>query len=124
MDRATTVIAILDDEERLRVALARLLKAHGYEVAGFASGEELLAAVGRHRVDIVLLDLFMPGMSGFDVLAALRSTSDPPPAIVITAHDEPELVRHALDLNAVACLRKPVAAPDLLDAIARSLRRG
>jgi CheY-like chemotaxis protein len=72
----------------------------------------------------VLLDLFMPGMSGFDVLAALRSTSDPPPAIVITAHDEPELVRHALDLNAVACLRKPVAAPDLLDAIARSLRRG
>jgi len=117
------VIALLDDEEMLRRALARLLEAHGFEVASFAAGDELLAAIDRRRFDCVLLDLFMPGLSGFDVLAALRARADSPPVIVITAHDEPELVARALELNAVACQRKPVAAPSLLTAIARAIGR-
>jgi CheY-like chemotaxis protein len=123
MDRSAPVIAILDDEEKLRLALARLLKAHGCKVASFATGEELLAAIEQKHFDCVLLDLFMPGMSGFDVLAALRSRISAPPVIVITAHDEPELVNRALALNALECQRKPIGAPALLDAIDRALHR-
>lgn len=123
MERSVPAIAILDDEEKLRVALARLLKAHGCEVACFASGDALLAGIGQRRFDCVLLDLVMPGMSGFEVLAALRARADSPPAIVITAHDEPQWVGRALALGARECLRKPVGAPALLAAIERALER-
>jgi FixJ family two-component response regulator len=116
------LIAILDDEEKLRHALARLLKAHGYAVASFATGEEFLAETAQRHFDCVLLDLTMPGMSGFDVLEALQARVSPPPVIVITAHDEPDNVRRALALNARECQRKPVGAPALLGAIERACR--
>ena len=57
MGSAPPVIAILDDEEHFRRALSRLLKAHGYEVASFAVGEELIAEAGRRAFGCVLLDL-------------------------------------------------------------------
>ncbi len=71
MGSAHPVIAILDDEEHFRRALSRLLQAHGYEVASFAAGEELIAEAARRTFGCVLLDLNMPGMSGFDVLSEL-----------------------------------------------------
>jgi FixJ family two-component response regulator len=116
------LIAILDDEEKLRLALVRLLKAHGYAVTGFATGEALLAALAERRFDCVLLDLSMPGMSGFDVLASLQALAQPPPVIVITAHDGPETIRRALALDAVECQRKPVGGQTLLTAIKRVCR--
>lgn len=123
MDGLGLSIAILDDEEKLRLALARLLRSHGHDTEGFADGEALLAAVARRHFDGVLLDLFMPGLSGFDVLAALRAMSSPPPVIVITAHDDPQLVERALLLGASACRHKPIAARALLDAIDTVVRR-
>jgi FixJ family two-component response regulator len=117
------VIAILDDEENYRLALSRLLKAHGYEVATFATGEALIAGASRQRFECVLLDLYMPGMTGFDVLAELRRDAGAPPVIVITAHDDPDLIRQALALNAFECQQKPVGAPALLDAIRRATHR-
>jgi FixJ family two-component response regulator len=85
MDGRRRAIAILDDEDRLRRALARLLGAHGHDAVCFASGEALLADVVRRRYDCVLLDLFMPGMSGFDVLAAIESASRRPSAAPVPA---------------------------------------
>jgi FixJ family two-component response regulator len=114
------LIAILDDEEDLRRALARLLKAHGYGVASFATGQELIAAIRRGRFDCVLLDLYMPGMSGFDVLAELQGNPASPPVIVITAHDDVDFVKRALALNAFECQLKPIGAPALLGAIERA----
>ena len=72
MGSALPVRAILDDEEHFRRALSRLLKAHGYDVASFSAGEELLAEAAQRTFGCVLLDLNMPGMSGFDVLAELQ----------------------------------------------------
>jgi CheY-like chemotaxis protein len=122
VDRQHPLIAILDDEEDFRRALARLLKAHGYEVVGFARGEELIAS-GRQDVDCVLLDLHMPGMSGFDVLAALKRRLTAPPVIVISAHDDPGNVQRALALDAFEYQLKPVSAPALLGAIERACAR-
>lgn len=123
MDGRRGAIAILDDEEPLRRALARLLGAHGHDAECFASGEALLAAIARRRYDCVLLDLFMPGMSGFDVLGALRTSPAPPPVIVVTAHDDPVLDRRAFALGAIECQRKPVTARALLDAIEAAMQR-
>jgi CheY-like chemotaxis protein len=115
------VIAILDDEENFRRALSRLLRAHGYEVASFASGQDLFAGMTVRRFDCLLLDLDMPGITGFDVLAVLKERPAPPPVIVITAHDEPEYVERARALSAFECQSKPIGAPALLGAIERAL---
>jgi len=123
MAQSNRVIAVLDDEEHYRRALSRLLKAHGYEVASFSAGEELIAEVAQRAFDCVLLDLHMPGMTGFDVLARLRGQPTPPPVIVITAHDDPDFVKKALDLDAFECQSKPVASPVLLGAIERACAR-
>jgi CheY-like chemotaxis protein len=123
MEQGNRVIAILDDEERYRRALSRLLKAHGYDVASFSAGEELIAEVAQRAFDCVLLDLHMPGMTGFDVLARLRGQPAPPPVIVITANDDPDFVKKALDLDAFECQSKPVASPVLLGAIERACAR-
>jgi CheY-like chemotaxis protein len=123
MGQGHRVIAILDDEEHFRRALSRLLQAHGYDVASFSAGEELIAGLARRPFDCVLLDLHMPGMTGFDVLARLRDQPAPPPVIVITAHDDPDFVKKAIDLNAFECQLKPLASPVLLGAIERACAR-
>ena len=116
-------VAVLDDEESYRRALSRLLRAHGYEVETFATGEGLLAGASVERFDCVPLDLYMPGMSGFDVLAELKLEPDSPPVIVITAHDDADHARRALALNAFECQCKPIGAPRLIEAIERARRR-
>lgn len=123
MGQGHRAIAILDDEEHFRRALSRLLQAHGYDVASFSAGEELIAGLARQPFDCVLLDLHMPGMTGFDVLARLRDQPAPPPVIVITAHDDPDFVQKAIDLNAFECQLKPLASPVLLGAIERACAR-
>ena len=123
MQQQRPLIAILDDEEEFRRALTRLLTAHGYDVITFNRGEELLSAIRDRRFDCVLLDLHMPGMTGFDVLAAMRAMDATPPVIVITAHDDPECARRALALDAFDYQMKPVASPVLLGAIERSRAR-
>ena len=111
-------IAVVDDEEPVRKALGRLLRASGLEVECFAGGREFLAAARVRRPDCVVLDLHMPGMSGLQVLGELRP---PLPAIVITAHDSPEVRSQCLAAGARAYLRKPFEAPMLLDAIKSTL---
>ena len=123
MGQSRRVIAILDDEEDYRRALSRLLQAHGYDVASFSAGEELIAGLARRSFDCVLLDLHMPGMTGFDVLARLRGQPAPPPVIVITAHDDPAFVQKAIELNAFECQLKPLTSPVLLGAIERACAR-
>src|SRR3954454_23088290 len=100
MSKRHPLIGILDDEDGFRRALTRLLSSHGFQVVGFASGAELLAETRRRRFDCLLLDLYMPGMTGLDVLAELRWNPDPTPAIVITGHDDPDLVKRAIALKA------------------------
>jgi FixJ family two-component response regulator len=123
MASALPVIAILDDEEDFRKALSRLLTAHGYPVETFAAGEALIARVSQRPFGCVLLDLNMPGMTGFDVLAELHGEVTPPPVIVLSANDDPVMVKRALALNAFEYQVKPVAAPALLGSIERALHR-
>ena len=120
MEPTIRVIAILDDEEHYRRALTRLLQAHGYEVASFVAGEDLITELARRSFDCVLLDLHMPGMTGFDVLEAMRGMPAAPPVIVVTAHDDPDCMQRASALNAFEFHTKPAASPVLLGAIERA----
>ena len=111
------VVAVLDDELEMRKALRRLLTCRGFRVEEYECGEDLLAVLGSHPLDYLLLDLHMPGINGFDVLETFRSRQVLVPVIVITAHDEPGTAERVRALGAAAYLKKPVDRDALLAAI-------
>ena len=118
------VIAILDDEPRMRSALHRLLATHGYRVENYACGADLLAALPTHPADCLVLDLHMPEVSGFDILAALDCRRIAMPVVVITGHDEPGTAERVQSLGASAYLKKPVDETALVAAIESAIAGG
>ena len=115
-------VAIVDDEEGIRKALGRLLRASGIETQGYANGQEFLTATAERRPDCVVLDLHMPGMSGLQVLRKLKTTGQLWRVVVITAHDEPDTREQCLNAGACAYLRKPLEDRLLLNAISAAMR--
>lgn len=112
------IVAVLDDEAEMRKALHRLLTIRGFRVLDFSCGADLFDTIESTQIDYLLLDLHMPGVSGFEVLATLHAQSNPVPVIVITAHDEPGTEQQVRALGACAYLKKPVDREVLFSAIA------
>ena len=121
MIRSRPLIAVVDDEEPVRTALRRLIRAAGNDVETFASGDDFLASIEDHVPDCLLLDLHMPGLDGFEVQARIRQDVPRIPVVVITGHDQPETRGRALAAGAVAYLLKPVDEETLFAAIAAAL---
>ena len=115
-------VAIVDDEEGIRKALRRLLRASGLDAEAYATGEEFLSAAGQKRPDCLVLDLHMPGMSGLQVLRKLKATAEWLPVVMITADDEPETRKQCMNAGADAYLRKPLQDGLLLTAISLAMR--
>lgn len=112
------VIAVVDDESEMRKALRRLLGIRGFRILEYTCGEELIDDLGAAQMDYLLLDLHMPGVTGFEVLETLRDRRSPVPVIVVTAHDEPGTEERVRALGACAYLKKPVDRDALFSAIA------
>lgn len=115
MTGRTPVIAVLDDEAPVRRALQRLLKAAGFDVRLFATGPDLMAHLDD--IDCLILDLHLPGMSGFDVQEALAQRRSTLPVVVLTGNDTPANRARSLANGARAFLLKPVDDKVLLDAL-------
>jgi FixJ family two-component response regulator len=121
MERAAPFVAVVDDEESVRCALVRLLRAADFESEGFGSGEEFLNSLAGRRPDCLVLDLQMAGMSGRDVQKQLIGLQSPVPIIMITAHDEPATREKCLADGAAAYLRKPLPADVLIRSIQQAI---
>jgi FixJ family two-component response regulator len=117
------LIAIVDDEESVRLALGRLLRASSYEVAVFGGGQEFLRSLQSRRPNCVVLDYQMPDMTGRDVQRALLLANDQLPIIIVTAHDQPALRERCLADGARAYFAKPLRREDLIAAIDTALGR-
>lgn len=117
MDTHAVKVAVVDDEPSVRKALARLLRAAGYEALVYASGADFLDALGRERFACLILDLQMPGMSGLDVQAGPLFRQAGVPAIIISARDEREARETCMAAGAFAYLAKPVDDRELLAAV-------
>ena len=118
-----TTILIVEDEESLADPLAFLLRKEGFEPIVAHDGKTALAEFERHDVDIVLLDLMLPGMSVTDVCKQLRATSSVP-VIMVTARDSEIDKVVGLELGADDYVTKPYSSRELIARIRAVLRRG
>lgn len=121
MSKSGARILVVDDEIEIVRALQRSLVAHGYEVFAVGSGEEALEAVERHRPDLILLDLGLPGISGLEVCKRVRAESGLP-MIVLSVKDTERDKVLALDLGADDYVSKPFSINEVLARIRVALR--
>jgi class 3 adenylate cyclase len=106
----SATLLVVDDDEANRDVLSRVLVSKGYTVLTAASGPEAITTVESHPVDLVLLDIMMPDVSGLDVLKTLRVKYPPAalPIIMATARDQPQDVVEALKMGANDYVAKPL----------------
>ncbi|MDO5098945.1 MAG: response regulator transcription factor [Corynebacterium sp.] len=119
----TTTILLVEDEESLADPLAFLLRKEGFSVIHAADGPQALVEFAAHPIDIVLLDLMLPGMSGTNVCKKLRETSQVP-VIMVTARDTELDKVVGLELGADDYVTKPYSSRELIARIRAVLRRG
>jgi two-component system KDP operon response regulator KdpE len=113
---------LIDDEPQIRRVLRTSLTAQGAHVLDVQSGEEALELLREHTVDLILLDLSMPGMGGLEACRAIRSGWDVP-IIVVSVHDSDRDKVEALDAGADDFVTKPFSFDELMARIRAALRR-
>ena len=115
-------IMVVDDEQAILRLLNRTLEPEGYGVIAADNGITALDLLEEHRPDLVILDIMMPGLDGFQVLDLIRQRSSVP-VIMLTAKREVSTARDALGLGADDYVRKPFHTQELLARIRAKLRR-
>ncbi|MGH1504072.1 MAG: response regulator transcription factor [Acidimicrobiales bacterium] len=116
-------LLIVDDEENLRTMLAAALRHHGFAVTMAADGREGLDAVKSARPDLVLLDVMMPELDGFEVCRRMRTEGDRTPVLFLTAKDTTADKVRGLTLGGDDYLQKPFSLDELVARVEAILRR-
>ena len=123
MTATAPVLHVVDDDASFRTAIGRLLRAYGYEVVLYQSGDEFLESPGNKEPGCILLDIRMAGLSGLELQDRLRKMDSILPIVFLTGHgDIPTSVR-AIKAGAEDLLSKPVEKKVLIEAIERALAR-
>lgn len=116
-------ILVIDDELSVRLTIETILKCHGHKVLLEASAQTALATE-LFSFDVIIVDIFMPDMSGFEFIKALKQVAPDVPIIAISGHSfrdsrsaVPDFLRMSLALGADACLQKPFRSLELVKAV-------
>lgn len=113
-------VLTIEDDVLLRETLTEILEVYGHTVVQAENGEEGIEMFSESSPDLVLCDINMPKMDGFEVLKKLKiivGEADMPPFIFLSAKTEKKNIQQALDLGAVDFVSKPYSAPELLKLI-------
>ncbi len=121
MERKQSILLVDDEPEILRL-LRYTLEPEGYDVATATNDSAALTLLEEHKPDLVILDIMMPGLDGFQVLSLIRQRSNVP-VIMLAARYEVTTLRNALALGADDYVRKPFHTRELLARIKAKLRR-
>lgn len=114
-------ILLIEDEGNILEAIGFILSRAGWEVQGHGNGGTALDAVARMRPDMIVLDVMLPGLSGLEILRALRDNPETRavPVLMLTAKGQAKDREIALEMGADAYLTKPFSNADLLATVAR-----
>jgi FixJ family two-component response regulator len=117
MAQKRSLIYVIDDDASVRKAFGRLLRSANLDAETFSSAEEFLSSPKQKENACIIIDIRMPGLSGFDLQQRLSSEGTKIPVIVISASDDLETREHAKELGAISFFRKPIDDQALLDAV-------
>ena len=117
MAKKQGMVYLIDDDESVRRAIGRLLRSAHLDVETFASAEDFLRNPMQSQNACIVIDIRMPGLTGFDLLERLAAEGTRIPVIAVSAHDDTETREHARELGAVNFFRKPLDDQALLDTI-------
>lgn len=120
---ATTLILVVDDEKNIRLTISQSLKSLDVAVQTAVNGEEALEKLNESKVDLMLLDLKMPGMDGMAVLRAAKGVSPRLNVIIITAHGTVDSAVEAMKLGAVDFIQKPFTPNEIRELVTRVIDR-
>ena len=115
------LVSVVDDDESVRESLPDLLAEFGFEARAFSSAQEFLASDHINRSRCLILDIHMPGMSGFDLQRELRARGNNIPTIFITAQADEAVRARAIEGGAVGFLLKPFSDTALLESVETAL---
>jgi DNA-binding response OmpR family regulator len=110
-------ILLMDDQPDVRAVVTLALRVKGYDVVGFESGAAGLAAFEQTPFDLAIVDIFLGGMNGVDVIRTLRERSPNLPIVAISGVTALDFLSDSPDLSNVVCLQKPFRPTELLKAI-------
>ena len=115
-------IAVVDDDESVRESLPDLLKELGFVPRTFSSAAEFLSSESVGQTECLVLDIFMPGMTGIDLQRELKLRGQQIPIIFMTAIKNETVRSQVVEQGAVECLFKPFSDTSLLEALNKALR--
>ena len=121
MQKQVKTVAVVDDDPSMLKAAADLFDARGFSASLFTSAEEFLDSGEAEHVDCLVLDIHLGGMSGIELRQQLSTSRPVLPVIFMTALDDEAIRQQAIRVGCVACLRKPFAARELIDALDRAV---
>jgi DNA-binding NtrC family response regulator len=116
-------ILLVDDEERFRTNLARMLAAQGFEVTAVGSGLDALEELDLYAYDVILLDMRMPAMDGLTALAAIKMRHPEPEVIILTGHASVDSAAEIIRLGACEFLLKPCPIEEVVAKIETAFER-
>ena len=119
----SATVLVVDDEIHMRRLAARILELAGYVVLEAANGKEALSIIQKTPPDVITCDISMPGMSGFEFLAAIKALPSAAkiPVIMLTALGQNKDISRATALGAAAYVAKPFSSAKLIETIQRQL---
>jgi len=114
-------VILVDDDALVRTALGRLLRSAGFKVAAFDRPQDVLLTLLPRKNACLLLDIYMPEMTGIQLWHELRASGFDIPTILITGQRDAHTEQYGKQINAIAILYKPVEEKQLFEAIRRAL---
>lgn len=131
--RAKTTVLVVDDDASTRFVLSRSLEGLGMRVVAADDGTEVPSMIARERFDLLVLDLYMPGMNGFELMRQIRrpaagllplpKTPADVPIVVVSGESDPDSISHVKSLGAALHLPKPIDLEQFEEAIQSVLRK-
>ncbi|MDY6881376.1 MAG: sigma-54 dependent transcriptional regulator [Desulfatiglans sp.] len=114
-------ILIIDDDDQLRLSFEKLLTEEGYHVESAPSGEQGIKLLSKGVADLVILDMRLPGMNGFETFQVIHEMEPRLPVIIMTAYGTTEIAIEATQMGAFDYILKPFDIPDMLGVISKAL---
>lgn len=117
-------ILVIDDDDQLRISFCKLLTEENYSVTAAASGEAGIDIVRRQPLDLVILDMRLPGMNGMETFKQIRTIDSKLPVIIVTAYGTTEIAIEATKMGAYDYVLKPFEVPEMLTLIRQAIEAG